>query len=109
MQVEHCSAWSLDRVVTQLRPHLVLLLAPPAGEGSADARLRERASQHSYELRMLQSLGEAAPPVRVCRGGVGEAAHCLLGAMRKLGDGAADDDDEAAAECDAQRAAGPLL
>ena len=94
-------------MVARLKPHLVLLLAPPSGEGSADARLRERASQHSYELRMLQSLGEVAPPVRVCRGGVPEAAHCLLAAMRKLGDCA----DEDAAECDGQRVAavGPLL
>ena len=69
-------------------PGAMDLCAGPPGSGGGGAAVR-----HGYELRTLQALGEAAPPVRMCHGGLVEAARLVGECLRS----------EAAVDSDAAR------
>ena len=69
-------------------PGAMDLCAGPPGSGGGGAAVR-----HGYELRTLQALGEAAPPVCMCHGGLVEAARLVGECLRS----------EAAVDSDAAR------
>merc|ERR1719424_174498 len=68
--------------------------AGPARSGAGASELPQaRSVRHRYELRTLQALGVAAPPVRMCHGGLAEAARLVGDCLRS----------EAAVDSDAAR------
>jgi hypothetical protein len=78
----------LDLLVSRLRPHLVILQQAPAEEGGQQSRAVVQESnggttshgpetRRAYELKVLRALGEAAPPIQLCSGGIEEASALI--------------------------------
>ena len=74
----------LESLVATIRPSLVLLIRPPAtppspreGSNWADS-LRDVEARQAYEIRLLDSLGDDAPQVRMCSGDCDEACELIF-------------------------------